>query len=232
MIVIHPLCHSACLPAGQACPESFFILDSGSTDYIFNGIVRHDKRWNKPFTILAGRIRIFTPMKTIATISNKDFGLKETKDEDELELRNAARAVLFNEKSEMAIIAVPTGNYHKIPGGGVEEGEDTEGALKREILEEVGCEAEIIGEIGQILEFRDPIKQYSYGYIAQVKGEIGQPKFTASEKEADFQLAEWMPIEEAIGIFEEDKPNFLMAKFMSKRDKMFLEKAKEIMEDK
>ncbi len=171
-------------------------------------------------------------MKTIATISNKDFGLDETKRKDELELRNAARAVLFNEKSEVAIIAVPTGNYHKIPGGGVEEGEDIKSALKREILEEVGCEAEIMAEIGQILEYRDPIKQYSFGFLAKVKGEIGKPKFTDSEKEEDFQIAEWLPIDEAIKTFEKDKPNFLMAQFMSKRDKMFLEKAKEIMEEK
>lgn len=167
-------------------------------------------------------------MDILKTITNKDFGLEETKGEEELVIRNAARAILFNDKKEVAILPVPTGNYHKIPGGGVEGDEDIEAALKREILEEVGCDCEIISEIGSILEFRDPIKQYSFGFLAKVKGDISEPTFTEKEKEEGFQIAEWLPIAEAIKIFEKDKPSFLMAKFMRLRDKAFLEKAKEL----
>ena len=75
-------------------------------------------------------------------------------------------------------------NYYKLPGGGVEEGEDLQIALKRECKEEIGCNVEIIREVGQINEYRKMfnIKQISFCFLAKVVGGKGEPELTEGEK--------------------------------------------------
>lgn len=171
-------------------------------------------------------------MKLLRTLKNEDFGFDPI-DETKLVERNAARAVVLNDKNEVAIIPVKKENsfYHKIPGGGIENGEDIEVALKREVLEELGGEIEIIDEIGEILEFRAPIKQISYCYLARLASKISSQNLTDFEKNLGFEQAEWLPIDEAIKTFEKDKPKSYHAVFMSFRDKIFLEEAMKYLAD-
>lgn len=42
--------------------------------------------------------------------------------------------------------------------GGIELGESTDKALRREVKEEVGADIEVLGEIGAILEYRNEFK--------------------------------------------------------------------------
>jgi len=168
-------------------------------------------------------------MKLLKTISNKDFGT-EGVDESNLRFREAARAVIIDRNNNVAIISVTNGSYHKIPGGGIEQGEDAKLALMREAKEEAGVDIEIIGEVGSILEFRDGLKQYSYCYLANVVGKINQPEFTKSEQRDGFSAPEWLPIAEAVDIFSNDKPTFLRAQFMSLRDGTFIKEASKLLE--
>lgn len=170
-------------------------------------------------------------MRLIREISNKDFGQPDT-DENNLILRRAARAVILNNESKVAVLSVAGGEYHKIPGGGIEEDEDIRLALAREIYEEAGVKAEVIDEVGSILEYRDGLKQYSYCYLAKVVGEIGVPEFTDDELNSGFQAPDWLSIDEAIDNFMCDSPTFLRAEFMSLRDRTFLEEARKIMESR
>lgn len=78
----------------------------------------------------------------------------ESFDGKEYTTRHTARAVLFREDGKIAILHVGKYNYHKLPGGGVEEWEDMETALRRECLEEVWAEIEIKGYIGEVVEYR------------------------------------------------------------------------------
>lgn len=61
-------------------------------------------------------------------------------------LRLGARGIAIREDGKIAIFNKSNKNEYKLPGGGLEgEGEEEpEEAFKREVLEEIGCETEII----------------------------------------------------------------------------------------
>ena len=61
-------------------------------------------------------------------------------------VREAARAVVMDAENNVALLRVANKNYYKLPGGGIEVGEDRISALKRECLEEIGCSIEVVGE--------------------------------------------------------------------------------------
>ena len=114
-------------------------------------------------------------------------------------VREAARAVVMDAENNVALLRVANKNYYKLPGGGIEVGEDRISALKRECLEEIGCSIEVVGEVGSVVEYRKifGIKQISYCYVAKVKGEKGTPALTPEELSAGFEPV-WFPYEEAL----------------------------------
>lgn len=79
--------------------------------------------------------------------------------------RKAARGVLLDKDNQVYLLNVSKHGYHKLPGGGIDEGEEITQAFERELMEEVGCKAEIIAELGTIVEYRD----YDDGGLKQIK---------------------------------------------------------------
>lgn len=142
-------------------------------------------------------------------------------------VRNAARAIVYDHNGNIGILRVSKYNYHKLPGGGVEEGENIKNALKRECLEELGCDIEVCGEVGQVLEYRKNIslKQISYCYLAKMIGINGNPSFTQEELKSGFQIL-WLPVEKAIELLASDSPVDYEGIFITARDKAFLEAVK------
>lgn len=146
---------------------------------------------------------------------------------EKFRIREAARAIVFDENNLVALIHSTKNRYYKLPGGGVEKGENYETALKRECQEEIGCEVEILSELGTIVEYRKKcsLKQTSYCYVAKVKGKKGVPKLEPSEIEEGFETV-WHPIEKAL---QEIKNNndftVYEAPYMVTRDTTFLEEA-------
>jgi len=119
-------------------------------------------------------------MKLLAEISEKSLGISDLEIlGKKFELRKSARGVLINDKGEISIQFVGKNNYYKLPGGGVEIGETEKDALKREIVEEVGCDIIIEKELGITIEYRNAhgLLHLSYGYIARVNGEVGKPNY-------------------------------------------------------
>jgi len=156
-------------------------------------------------------------MKHILTITDK-----EITGSDKLSAaqpRIAVNAILFDADENIALCYMGKYDLHTLPGGGVEVGEDLQSATRREIWEETGCQCEIIGELGKIIENRydhDFTQERSY-YIARVTGEKGELHLTDEEIAEDTSVV-WLPIEQALRIISAKEHDNYQRKFIRKRD--------------
>jgi len=165
-------------------------------------------------------------MKLLAEITGKSLGLDvgSEKFDSPYKLRKSARVILINSEGKMATQHLQTYDYHKLPGGGIEEGEEVIDALKREVLEEVGCDCEIMQEIGVTIQYMNKYNliHISYCYAAQVVGEIGLPKLEEGEIE-EGQVTMWLEPNQALEIMKSESPKKFEGHFILKREISFLE---------
>ncbi len=119
----------------------------------------------------------------ILTLDQHDLGLREPTDGPIEFTREAARAVLINNEGKVAIMNFTVTGSYKLPGGGVDDGEDIETALHREIREETGYKITAIKPIGRIEENRYfcNMHQISWCFMARVADFVGTD---LTEKEA------------------------------------------------
>lgn len=138
--------------------------------------------------------------------------------------RKAARAIVLDENGLMPFLFVSADNYYKLPGGGIDEGETKEQAAHREVLEEAGCEIELDGEVGEVIEFRSEykIKQTSYCYYGRVIKKV-QQELTEYEKDLGFEL-QWVTPKQAIELLQNSTPQTYQGPLIVERDLAFLEK--------
>lgn len=162
-------------------------------------------------------------MKLIKIIQFNNFTPAEI---EKFKVRRAARAVVFDQEKNIGILYVSKDHYHKLPGGGLENGEDINAALRRECLEEIGCDIETFGELGEIIEYRDKfsLKQHSYCFIANLVGAKKNPDFTPGEIANGFSI-KWLPLENALELLLHDQPEGYEGKFIQMRDSLFLKEA-------
>lgn len=170
-------------------------------------------------------------MDLVKEIRESDIIPGASQEDIRYQLRRAARAVVTNGTGKVALLFVSHKGYHKLPGGGVERGEDIIGALRREVKEETGCEVELEGEVGLTIEYRDKIgqKQRSYCFLVKVDGDCGGTAYTDKEQSGGFQL-KWVPVSEARELLQKDRPDSYVGKFIRARDLALLEKAAELYE--
>jgi 8-oxo-dGTP pyrophosphatase MutT (NUDIX family) len=141
--------------------------------------------------------------------------------------RQAVRAIVLDEENKIALLHVTKENYYKLPGGGIEDGEDKMKALERECQEEIGCAVEVMGEVGSIIEYRRifSLKQTSYCYVAKLKGLKGETSFTDDEKENGFKQV-WLSYDEALKALKESHATSVEGSdYIVPRDTTFLEEA-------
>jgi len=144
--------------------------------------------------------------------------------------RSAARAVVLGDNGEVYLLKMSTYNYHKLPGGGVDENEALHEAVYRELLEEIGCPAQIEKEVGEIIEYRnnEKMEQHSYCYTAKQTGPLRDTALEAGEIEEGAETIVAKNIDEAIKLLEEDKPTNYEGHFIRLRDLRFLREAKSV----
>lgn len=167
--------------------------------------------------------------KTILTLDQNDNDNRiDTSLRSDYRIRHAARAVVTDSDGGVALLHARVRDYYKLPGGGIDDNEDIKTALARELIEEIGSTANIIEELGKIVEWRDwnKLKQISYCFKAVLIGGKGTPAFTQEEIDEGFEVVWTHSIDEALmlvgsGIDSED----IHVKFMTVRDKAILQAA-------
>jgi ADP-ribose pyrophosphatase YjhB (NUDIX family) len=123
-------------------------------------------------------------------------------------VRISARAVVVDAENQIALLHVQNHNYYKLPGGGLDEDETIQSALKRECREEIGCDIAIQRPIGVIEEYRTifKLRQISHCYAAKVSGRKGKPTFTKIEQAQNFSLL-WCEVNQAKAFLLHSLPN-------------------------
>ena len=169
-------------------------------------------------------------MKIIRTITENDFGRQDTPEKwPNYHVRPGARAILLDQMSKIALMHVSNHDYYKLPGGGIDAGEDVITALRRELLEEVGASSiEIVSEVGQINEYRDDweMKGEHFGFITKLTGEIIEPSRTEKEVEHGYKTVWTENIDEAIALVDSGNPIEYGQDFEKLRELTFLKEAK------
>lgn len=161
------------------------------------------------------------PTPTPKTIGTKEVGVDYSD-------RRAVRVVAFNAAGHIAIIHAKRDSYYKLPGGGIDPGEDRVTAVQREMLEETGAAIRVREEDGCVAtteEYRGTLHQFSFCYVADlVEGEDGKGGSSLTEDEINDGLEHlWVSVEEAKKLMMEAVPTSDLGRFIKERDLYLLE---------
>jgi ADP-ribose pyrophosphatase YjhB (NUDIX family) len=162
---------------------------------------------------------MYTPGKyVICEINEEDVKVDLTAQEPNYRLRRAARGILIKD-GKIVLLNVTSRNYHKLPGGGLNKGEDIEDGFRREVKEETGWDCQIIDKNPVIIEYRKKSKilQISYIFVALA---IGKPSRQQLEEDeiAEGHDLEWVPFENVKELMSKEKPKEYDDKFIHLRD--------------
>ena len=154
-------------------------------------------------------------MELICKITDEDIGEKIINME-KLKLRLGARGIVIREDGKIAIFNKSNKNEYKLPGGGLEGEEKPEEAFKREILEENGCEIEIIQTLGTTEEYKslNNFKQISYVFVGKVLKDTKQLNVTEKEKDEGAKLL-WETPENALELITDCFNKLVASKYAS-----------------
>ena len=174
-------------------------------------------------------------MEIILKQNQHELGLFSPEDGEISWERRAVRAVALNDNSEVALIKFTKINSSKLPGGGVDEGEELLEALRREVREEIGYEiAEVLTEIGIVEEERyyAQMRQVSYTYIVRVGAFVGTEP-TKKELHRGIETRWYASLDEAIHEIEksnglDEDGNKIGRIMMTRRDIFILQAARKI----
>jgi len=179
-------------------------------------------------------------MEAIYIVTDEDIGEISTQMNNP-RVRLGARGIVVREDGKIAVFNKSNKNEYKLPGGGIEERENPEEAFKREVLEETGCEVEIIETLGTIEEHKtlDNFKQISYVFIGKVLKDTNELKVTEKEKDEGAKLI-WETPERALELITECFGKLVASKYESVyhtkfivfRDRKILEKYIELNKEK
>jgi len=144
-------------------------------------------------------------------------------------IRLSARGVVYDEDKNIALLPVSAHSYYELPGGGIDEGESEIVAFRRECLEEIGWDVEVIKELGSIVEYRSKssVLQTSYCYVGKRIGKKQQTILTEFEIKNGYKDAIWVSLDKAIELLE-NNINSESGKFIVERDTFILKSVRSL----
>ncbi|TQF69768.1 NUDIX hydrolase [Pseudoalteromonas luteoviolacea] len=119
-------------------------------------------------------------------------------------VRQAARAIVIR-GNEILLLYTARYDDYTLPGGGIDENENIESALARELLEETGAKSVTsIQPYGIYEEYQhwykpdfDTVKIISHCFLVEICGDFTEPQMESYEQ-ANGMRPVWLPIKEAI----------------------------------
>ena len=133
--------------------------------------------------------------------------------------RKTARAIVQRDDGLYAVMYAEKFNLYSLPGGGMEDGEDAETALRREILEETGCTCDRIEELGCIMENRahQNFTSKSHYFVVHTQQPMAEIHLTENEK-ANKTSVQWHTLDVVIRLISEPKHTTTQRMYLQARD--------------
>ncbi|MBQ8611853.1 MAG: NUDIX domain-containing protein [Oscillospiraceae bacterium] len=156
-------------------------------------------------------------MNQICTITDKDIigseGLSNARP------RITARAIVKNTQNNYAVMYSQEFGLYSLPGGGVEDGESIEDAVRREIDEETGVNILALEPLGYVEENRAhcDYTQISYYFIVTTDSSSFQQQLTANEIKHGATVG-WHTLEDAYDKIANVEHSTTQRKYLQARD--------------
>ena len=150
--------------------------------------------------------------------------------------RNIARAIVYDEKGQFYFVrAERNDDFGKATlietaGGGVEEGEELQDAIKRELKEELGVKVDVICKIGVVSDYYNLIHRHNINNYFLCKVEFFGEKELTEDEINNFHLSTLKLSYEKVVREYDYRSNTRLGKLIANRELPVLHRAKEIID--
>lgn len=160
----------------------------------------------------------------IGIVDDKDFGLELCELNNPV-TRQATRAIVIRDDNKIALLNKVKKGECKLPGGGIEENEDIVEALKREIIEETGCEVEVLNKLGIIIEEKNKnnFRQTSHVFLVKVTKYGEELELTKKELD-EGSICEWLDLNDAYKKIKKSLEKEMGSEYDNKYSSLFMVK--------
>ena len=151
--------------------------------------------------------------------------------------RQTARAIVFDDEGYFYFVHVDRDDdfgkvkYIETAGGGVEDGENPDVAIYRELEEELGASVEVICKIGVVSDYYNKIKRHNINnyYLCRVLS-FGEKHMTEDEINSWHLSTAKLRYDEAVAEYENGRKTPL-GRLVCNRELPILKRAKEILDN-
>ena len=143
-------------------------------------------------------------VEVLKRFSDVDFGL-EDKDMSKAKRRRIVKGIVVDQAGNVAVFNKRIANDYNLPGGVVKDDNNIESTFLSEIKRAIGCDVEIIEDMGIVEECmgQDDIIQECYTYVGRV---LEKGKIDYNNQEIDeFGKVMWVSPEEALKLISDYK---------------------------